>query len=178
MVWFMHCCGGRDETTPCMLEVTLVGASGLQAMNAYCTCQLLDRHRAVEHFTTATERNTSRPAWNERFVLEQFRPGFSIELKIYNSNMSGATAVGTILLRSNEFWPDGLQGDVAILEVPHAFLSVSILPTSAKTPINRASTTSSGASIISADSEGGLTKEGTPRNTSRTSPSTIKNGCA
>eukprot|EP00927_Polykrikos_kofoidii_P058046 TRINITY_DN52339_c0_g1_i1.p1 TRINITY_DN52339_c0_g1~~TRINITY_DN52339_c0_g1_i1.p1 ORF type:complete len:188 (+),score=27.40 TRINITY_DN52339_c0_g1_i1:70-633(+) len=140
MDWITECCSSRGakevEDEEQVVNVTIVRASGLKSMNVlgdspYCTCQVTssDGHPSGKRFKTKTKPNTLNPEWNESFTLNNFSPGNSIELTVYNQGALIARTEGKVLLKSDEFWPHGLEEDIAIPGVPGAMLTVSIVKT-------------------------------------------------
>lgn len=115
------------------IEVHIIQANGLKHMNIvgdapYCVCQVVSAHRSTKTMkcSTKTVKNTLDPVWNEVFKLAPWHPGEPIEFMIYNKGLFGSKTEGKVTLRSEDFFPYGVQGALRIEGLENASLCISV----------------------------------------------------
>eukprot|EP00928_Gymnodinium_smaydae_P067709 TRINITY_DN5070_c4_g1_i1.p1 TRINITY_DN5070_c4_g1~~TRINITY_DN5070_c4_g1_i1.p1 ORF type:complete len:1035 (+),score=243.79 TRINITY_DN5070_c4_g1_i1:77-3181(+) len=124
------------EGPPQQLEVTIFGAVGLQHLNftgdaPYCVCEVLhaDGHHQRTQVQTQPIQGTLEPQWNETFRLDPWRAGEPLEFGIFDKGLMGSKAEGTkIILDSEQFYPDGCEGELPIPGLEDARLHIRIVP--------------------------------------------------
>jgi len=112
---------GDDERFT--LEVTIVSASGLRcadwigaSSDPYCLCEIPGKPWA--RVQTAVLQRTLEPDWNHEGVISDYCAGEDLEFLVrdHDFGRDDDDLLGKVILRSDEFWPNGFDGVLDLSE--------------------------------------------------------------
>mmetsp|Transcript_45367 Transcript_45367/g.125907 ORF Transcript_45367/g.125907 Transcript_45367/m.125907 type:complete len:616 (+) Transcript_45367:1-1848(+) len=147
--------GVLEVGTEHKLEIKIIKATGLAHLNLsgdapWCLCEARrPGHKDVAaSCKTQTCNRTLDPVWNMTHELCWW-VGEPLEFTIYDKGLLGNKTEGRVSVPAEKFYPGGFEGDIPIAGLPHAFLTVCIMPEGvagcAEQGANRADATSHGA---------------------------------
>jgi len=123
---------------PQRLAVSILQAHGLHDMDistsahTYCKCEAVRLDGHIRSTRVETERLTHEdmrnPFWGETRYLESWHPGESLQFTVLNEGFAGSKTVGTALLPSEMFFPQGFGGMVQVAGLRNALLHVIVRP--------------------------------------------------
>mmetsp|Transcript_39313 Transcript_39313/g.108441 ORF Transcript_39313/g.108441 Transcript_39313/m.108441 type:complete len:571 (+) Transcript_39313:138-1850(+) len=110
---------GEEERSDA-LHVELVGASRLPRMEPqgqnvgevgmYATCMVIGRPKS--RFRTRVSGDFINPTWNAEGALINYEPGCDLMFQVWYRDDGHAESVGSAVLRSEAFHPDGFAGSL------------------------------------------------------------------
>jgi len=126
------------------LRMVIVGARGLRdadwvpgtgKSDPYCTCEVLSRPEATK-VQTSVINDTCEPTWDHEAEIAGFQPGDVLVFKVYDQDLGKSDFLGTVSLKSEQFYPGGFDGDVPLADAGkgiQAFLKLKIPPVPVET---------------------------------------------
>merc|ERR1719265_2297978 len=123
------------EGPPQKLSVSIVEAQGLHHLMhftgdaPFCVCEV--RHAEKKAKATKCETKPGKgqdPVWNETHEIDPWRVGEPLVFTVYEKGLMGSKVEGKVEIPSDMFYPQGLEGLVAIEGLEHAALHIQILP--------------------------------------------------
>eukprot|EP00928_Gymnodinium_smaydae_P046234 TRINITY_DN307_c0_g2_i1.p1 TRINITY_DN307_c0_g2~~TRINITY_DN307_c0_g2_i1.p1 ORF type:complete len:305 (+),score=77.45 TRINITY_DN307_c0_g2_i1:61-975(+) len=124
----------HEQLPPQTLEVSILEAHGLSHLNftgdnMYTHVQI---PRGMLHHSpsleTQRQQNTLDPVWNELHDLEGWVPGEPLVFTVYDEGMVGSKKEGKAQLNSEDFYPQGFEGPLALEGLQDATLIVRVVP--------------------------------------------------
>eukprot|EP00927_Polykrikos_kofoidii_P000045 TRINITY_DN1001_c0_g1_i2.p1 TRINITY_DN1001_c0_g1~~TRINITY_DN1001_c0_g1_i2.p1 ORF type:complete len:2239 (+),score=295.82 TRINITY_DN1001_c0_g1_i2:60-6719(+) len=125
------------EGPPMELEITIHQATGLKHLNMLgdkigCECRVQHADGRANIAKCETKQIKSlEPVWNETHSVDPWRAGEALEFIVQDHGVIGSKTEGKAILPSEYFFPNGFEGDVPIEGLPHAMLSVRVVPVGA-----------------------------------------------
>jgi hypothetical protein len=142
----------RQQQVQQRLQVTIIHAAGLEHLNLtgdapYCVCtvQRADKRTRPPSFQTKALKGTLDPVWNETHDIDPWMVGECLEFAVFDKGMLGSKQEGKVArLMSEQFFPNGFQGDLAIQGAKHATLHIRVLPVGSSVVANAFQPSASG----------------------------------
>jgi len=124
-----------SEGTPVKLQVSLNHAIGLNLQNfsgdqMWCSCKVVHTQQRDTQSECGTQYvvKTLEPVWNETFEME-WNVGDALEFIVFDSGPNGDKPEGeATTVTSEQFFPNGLEGDLPIVGLDNAFLNIRVVP--------------------------------------------------
>eukprot|EP00929_Paragymnodinium_shiwhaense_P106337 TRINITY_DN7162_c0_g2_i5.p1 TRINITY_DN7162_c0_g2~~TRINITY_DN7162_c0_g2_i5.p1 ORF type:complete len:836 (+),score=289.73 TRINITY_DN7162_c0_g2_i5:90-2597(+) len=136
---------GPDAGVPMQVRVHIVKAVGLQHLNHFtgdnpwCKVKVIhgDPHGAVIEAETQPSKKTLDPVWDETFEMD-WVVGAALEFSVFDQGLMGSKTEGkATLLTTENFYPNGIEAELPIEGLEHAFIHVSVTPVSnQEAPLN------------------------------------------
>lgn len=127
--------GHRGTGRP--LQVEIMSAHGLHSTDfmtppdAFATCEV---EGLTGSFAMRTPIHASyNPCWNHEDTLNDFVVGDTLLFTVWDKDTLGKDFIGKATLRSEQFWPDGFEGELQLSGTPEgvqAFVTVDVAPKS------------------------------------------------
>eukprot|EP00929_Paragymnodinium_shiwhaense_P124303 TRINITY_DN9947_c0_g1_i1.p1 TRINITY_DN9947_c0_g1~~TRINITY_DN9947_c0_g1_i1.p1 ORF type:complete len:623 (-),score=152.59 TRINITY_DN9947_c0_g1_i1:166-2034(-) len=120
---------------PVKLHVNIIQATGLKHLNHFtgdnlwveCVVKGANGHPTGQKCDTQTVPGTLDPVWNETHELS-WNVGQDLEFKVYDKGLIGSKTEGKAVLKSSEFYPDGLDVDLPLSGCKDAVLHLRVVP--------------------------------------------------
>eukprot|EP00928_Gymnodinium_smaydae_P046233 TRINITY_DN307_c0_g1_i1.p1 TRINITY_DN307_c0_g1~~TRINITY_DN307_c0_g1_i1.p1 ORF type:complete len:330 (+),score=85.50 TRINITY_DN307_c0_g1_i1:61-990(+) len=124
----------HEQLPPQTLEVSILEAHGLAHLNftgdnMYTVAEI---PRGMLHHSpkieTQVQKGTLDPVWNELHDLEGWVPGEPLVFTVYDEGMVGSKTEGKAQLNSEDFYPQGFEGPLALEGLQDATIIVRVVP--------------------------------------------------
>jgi hypothetical protein len=117
------------------LEISFLRAEGLHHLNftgdnLWACCEIVKHSMfgKTHKCQTATISKNLNPEWNEMHHLDGYHQGDDLKFSVLDHGMIGSKTEGTVVMHSQDFYPNGFEGALKIQGLEHAFLEVRIVP--------------------------------------------------
>ena len=117
------------------LEISILHAQGLHHLNFtgdnLWACAEIVKHSGfgqAHKCQTATVSKNLNPEWNEMHHLDGYHPGDDLKFSVYDHGMIGSKTEGHVTILSQDFFPNGWEGQLPLQGIQEAFLTVRIVP--------------------------------------------------
>jgi hypothetical protein len=99
----------------------------LKGDEVYCTCEVKHADKRTRSVRCQTKPYKSLdPDWDEDFELDPWHVGELLEFGVFDKGVIGSKKEGTVLLRSDQFYPNGFEGELELVGAAGSKLSVAV----------------------------------------------------
>mmetsp|Transcript_14042 Transcript_14042/g.40072 ORF Transcript_14042/g.40072 Transcript_14042/m.40072 type:complete len:446 (+) Transcript_14042:84-1421(+) len=120
-----------------VIPIEIISARGLRSAdwgsvnNTYCKCAIVNKPGAITMRTPVVADN--EPVWNHQGQLEDYVIGDDLVFILYDKDeVTAHDALGKVVLKSEQFHPDGFEGEIALEDTggAEAYLTIDVAPES------------------------------------------------